>query len=328
MSKAKTVNLIDADRIGRVHVGFPNLALMKYSTHYTKMGYKVHLNGGKGDINLVSCVFKRHESRAKAYAKMFDAELGGSGSSSKVVLPEEVEHCCPDYSLYGYGEKDKWYKTSFGFTSRGCSRKCKFCIVPDKEGSIKEWSSLSEFVRHKRVVLLDNNFLASPEWKSKLNQMINRRINVEFNQGLDIRLINKNNAKLLVKLDMDFFRFAFDNIKYLKMVERGVRILREAGVPDNDFHNISFLILCGFDSTFEEDLERVYIVRDKLRCRPFVMPFDRSNNLVMLLSGWANSPAVWDGKHGVKRFEDYLPYKKYLKRKKSDEGLTTNSIFT
>ncbi|GAJ02443.1 unnamed protein product, partial [marine sediment metagenome] len=114
-----------------------------------------------------------------------DMICGGSGFEYLTLLPKYIEHIKPDYDLYNL-------KYSLGFTTRGCIRNCKFCIVREKEGYIGEHAEVEEFLNPKSnvVVLLDNNFLALLSHIKKLQKYIDKGWRMDFNQGLDIRLIN------------------------------------------------------------------------------------------------------------------------------------------
>lgn len=274
------VNLVDIDG------SYPNLALMKLSAHWKAQGATVVLNScAPSDQVFISVVFSKNLPKAQRIQRALGGTIGGSGTGDySIQLPPEVEHQCPDYSLYGL-------EYSMGFTSRGCSRKCDFCIVPDKEGGIVEHSPLSEFVRHQKVTLLDNNFLASPLWREKLQQMIDQRLKVDFNQGLDIRLMDEEKAAMLAELSPPYLRFAWDSMSLQPAVKRGIRLLLLAGYPINR-NRIGFYVLTGFDATPKQDLYRLEFLH-RLNINTHVQPYvkNRQNNR---LSRWGNSPMIWN----------------------------------
>lgn len=273
------INLIDIDG------EFPNLALMKISAWWKLKGAEVVLNScAQADQVFISVVFSKNMPQAIKIQKALGGTIGGSGTGDySIILPPEIEHICPDYSLYGINY-------SMGFTSRGCFRDCSFCIVRAKEGGISEWSSLNEFVRHKNVVLLDNNFLGSPLWKVKLHEMISRKLKVDFNQGLDIRLIDDEKAELLAQLDPPYLRFAWDSMELMPSVKKGIRLLRDAGFPVKR-SRIGFYVLTGYETTPKEDLYRLDYLH-RLDINTHVQPFikNRQNNR---LSRWGNQPRIW-----------------------------------
>ena len=174
---------------------YPNLALMKLSAHHQAAGSIVErfapLSGGEYDSIFSSKVFTFSEDD-KYLPKR--AITGGTGYHSPEVLSDEVEHTCPDYSLYG---KDY----SMGFLTRGCSRSCDWCVVPAKEGPIRAHANFEEFTQHRQVVFLDNNVLAHPHGIEQIEKMGDNDLEVDFNQGLDARLIDDGVARRLSRLN-------------------------------------------------------------------------------------------------------------------------------
>ena len=243
-------------KVGLIQVDgkWPNRALMVLSAWHKKRGDDVTL------IDLSSHTFDR------TYAsKVF---VGGSGVDLKSELPKEIELQVPDYELF---------KTdySIGFTSRGCIRDCGFCIVKEKEGWIEE--APFDWIVSNKVLLLDNNFLASPKWKEKLEFFIRHKLKVCFTQGLDIRLINKENAQLLAQIkyyDNHFHKrriyFAFDDPKLESTVKRNIGILKEAGIKPR---HILVYMLVLYNTSFEQDYRRFEVLRD-LGVLPFVMIYN------------------------------------------------------
>lgn len=273
------INLIDIDG------NYPNLALMKLSSHWKGQGADVALNSlRKADRTYISVVFTKNLRKAKFVQQTTNGIIGGSGTGDyTTILPDEVEHTCPDYSLYGIDY-------SLGFTSRGCVRDCGFCIVREKEGGQKEHSKLSEFVRHKKVTLLDNNYMASKYFFEKTQEMVDRKLIVDFNQGLDIRLMTKEKADMLAKLNPPYLRFAWDSMDLFDQVKNGIRRLAIAGYPINR-NRIGFYVLTGYDTTQKQDIYRLDFLH-KMDINTHVQPFvkNRTNNR---LSRWGNSPMIW-----------------------------------
>ena len=252
----------------------PNLALMKLASWHR----------AKGDDVTILDMSGQHYDRIYA-SKVF---AGGSGYDIKSRLPEEIELQTPDYELF---------KTdySIGFTSRGCIRDCGFCIVRDKEGDIHEADT--NWIKHQKVMALDNNFLASPKWKEKLEQFIRDGNRVCFSQGLDIRLVNEENAQLLAKLkyyDFDFAHrrlyFSFDDPKLRDLFVEKIKILKAVGIPAR--HMLIF-ILVGYNTTFEQDYARFKTVTD-LVCLSFVTVYNnrRDRTLLRCFARWVNGVAT------------------------------------
>ncbi|MBA7508012.1 hypothetical protein ES706_06743 [subsurface metagenome] len=246
------VLLMDLDII-KQRRPFPNLALMKLSAYHKSRGDEVSFNSPlfcEPDITYASCVFTWNARRRNGLFP--DAIIGGSGIDLKAELPPEVEHIMPDYSLYPNVD------FSLGFTSRGCIRKCPWCIVPEKERTIKPWARIYEFWdrRHRKITLLDNNLLAAPNWRLTMDDLIAEGLKVDFNQGLDIRLLNEEVVDYLRRVKAQELRFAFDDIAFEGAVRRGIELLLAAGIRSR---KLSFYVLVGFgdDNTH---LERMKIL--------------------------------------------------------------------
>ncbi len=250
------VLLMDLDII-KQRRPFPNLALMKLSAYHKARGDQVYLNFPLDwpDITYASCVFTWNAQREATVPS--GAIIGGSGIDLKAELPSEEEHVMPDYSLYPEKVVAEW--GSMGFTSRGCIRKCPWCIVPEKEGQIKPWARIYEFWdrRHRKITLLDNNLLAAPNWRLTMEDLIAEGLEVDFNQGLDIRLVNEENVGYLKRVKTEKLRFAFDDIAYESAVRRGIELLLANSI--NSRH-LSFYFLVGF-SNDDAVLERVNILQ-------------------------------------------------------------------
>lgn len=289
--------LIDGDQMD-----FPNLALMKISAYHKQEGDKVGFNIQNPDRVYISCVFDWNAPYVLGISKLFNCpvKIGGSGVGFEPTLPDEIEHIIPDYKLYGI-------QYSMGFTSRGCNRNCPWCLVPKKEGSIKEHAEISEFYipKWQKLRLLDNNFLQSPNWHQKLNEIIARKIRVDFNQGLDIRLIDHEKAKMLAKCrysDTKFkrprLRFAFDVPQIEDEVKEGINRLLQQGIKP---HHLFFYILCGYNTSFDEDYHR-FIVLNKLGVLPFIMIYNNrhDNKRLRDFARWVNQ-----------RHYNWVPWEKY-----------------
>jgi len=156
-----------------------------------------------------------------------------------------------------------------------------------KEGYIKEHAEVEEFLNPKSnvIVLLDNNFLALPSHIKKLQKYIDKGWRVDFNQGLDIRLINRENAKLLAKIKhLKRTHFAWDFMNYEKEVKRGLNILFKAGVKP---YRIMVYTLCNFNTSFEEDMYRFEELIN-FGVDPFIMIYENGNKKIRDFARWAN----------------------------------------
>jgi len=248
----------------------PNLVLMKLSAFHKAQN---------DSVEWYSPLF--HDEYDKIYAsKIFtfsdngylkkDMIIGGSGYNLNSKLPEEIEHMYPDYNLYP--ECDY----SMGFITRGCIRNCEFCVVPEKEGNIRKNADLEEFCKdQEKVLLLDNNFLSYTDHLTELKRLIASGKRVDFNQGLDIRLITRENAQLLrqIKLWKGIrYRFALDDVHLIPLVADKLEILNAAGINNG---SMMFYVLIGYNSTKEDDLKRIEFLKKK-GCAIFVMPFRKT----------------------------------------------------
>jgi len=218
---------------------FPNLALMKLSAYHKARGDEVFLNFPlcQPDITYASCVFSWHKPSLIEPSVI----VGGSGIDLDTWLPNEIEHIMPDYSLY------QNIDFSMGFTSRGCIRNCPFCLVRRKEGGIKAWASVKEFLNPslRRLILLDNNLFAAENCEDTLNDLIELQVETDINQGLDIRLLTDKLVDYLKRMKAKKYRFAFDNIAYEKQVRQGIELLLKAGISPR---KLAFYVLVGFQN--------------------------------------------------------------------------------
>lgn len=292
----------------------PNLALMKISAYHKSLGDTVEFHdplfGDKPDLIYASKVFAETQDYAY-YPKSVEIIKGGSGYDLKNELPPEMERQYPDYQLYNCDY-------AIGFTTRGCIRKCPFCIVPKKEGSIRAVGDIYDFWRGQEyLMLLDNNLTAVPEHFEKiLKQLIKHEIKTDFSQGLDIRLIEPEMAQLLSKVKLwKQIHFAWDDIRTEKAVLRGIDILTSNGVKP---YKLMFYVLIGFNSTPEEDLYRVETLRG-LGVDPFVMPYNKSDEYQRRFARWVNHKAIFK----TVKWEDYVAHSK---ENTTEEGGASESL--
>ena len=214
-------------------------------------------------------------------------------------LPYEVEHMYPDYSLYGITD------TAYGFLTRGCPRGCSFCHVEAKEGrASRKVADLSEFWRgQKNIVLCDPNILACREWRDLLQQLIDSGAWVDFNQGLDIRLMTPEKAEMIGRIKIRNIHFAWDQYGDIKKIVPKFREFKE--ITGIDFRKLGVYVLCGYDTTIEQDLERIYTLRD-LGYSPYVMLYDKDNiprgHVLRRLARWCNNRIIF------RKTEDFRDY--------------------
>ncbi|MRS05030.1 hypothetical protein EG832_17720 [bacterium] len=139
---------------------------------------------------------------------------------------EEVEQTLPDYSLVPE------YDSSIIFTTRGCIRNCSFCSVPKIEPNFKANKSIRHLIYpgHKKVILWDNNILASPYWVDIYNELFELKLVVDFNQGLDARLFNDDTANQLKSLKVSTIRLAYDSDPIKPSLKKAIDALKAVGI--------------------------------------------------------------------------------------------------
>ena len=304
------VGLIDVDGHN-----YPNLPLMKLSAWHKKQGDTVRWY--EPFDGLIEKYDKVYMSKVFSFSLDYQFPIpsdvivrGGSGYNISLVdgkevydrendkeLPYEVEHIYPDYSLYPEYTKD----TAYGFLSRGCPRGCSFCHVKTKEGNSHKVADLSEFWNgQKNIVLSDPNILACPDHMDLLRQLADSGAMVEFNQGLDIRLVNDKNMDLLKKIRIKMIHFAFDRYQDKDVIEPKLRMFHEQ--TNYDRHNVFVYVLCNFDTTLEQDIYRLQFIRS-VDMQPFVMIYDKEHcdPVYKKLQRWCSPFIFWK----VPTFEEY-----------------------
>ncbi|MBI2061020.1 MAG: hypothetical protein HYT87_14735 [Nitrospirae bacterium] len=283
------VNLVQVD--GKL----PNLALMKLSAWHKSRGDGVRLNSmGRADRTYVSSVFSWSEAKRRRWTALYpDAITGGSGFDPAVRLPEEIQWMKPDFDLFPE------YPACVVYSYERCPRKCGFCVVPGQ--NIPEYhSSVRRLWDGKRRIMefLDNNPMADPEWPKTVRELQELDLSSRWH-GLDIRLVSETNALLLAGLRIDgYLHFAFDHVGMAKLVGRNVDLLCGAGIGKR---RLMFYVLTNYDSTFEEDVERVEILR-LLGVLPYVMVYEKGQApaRARAFQRWVN-----------RRYYNFIPWGEY-----------------
>ena len=297
------IGIVDVDGTGN----FPNLALMKISAWHKSIGDTVEwydpMFSGHFDKVYLSKVF----SFTPDFDWPIDAdevERGGSGYCISLVdgkevfdkskdreLPYEIEHIYPDYSIYPKLTED----TAYGFLTRGCPRGCDFCIVGRKEGRCsRKVADLSEFWSgQKKIVLLDPNILACRDWKDLLQQLIDSGAEVDINQGLDIRMMTEEKVRMLNRVRIKQIHFAWDRYQDRDVVLPKFKMFSEL----SRMHHMKDIIvytIVNFDTTIEQDLERIYTLRD-LGYWAYVMIYDKEHcaPVYKRLARWVNNRFIF-----------------------------------
>lgn len=288
---------------------FPNLPLMKLSAWHKRKGDFVEWYDpliawiNPPDKVYMSKVFTftqdyPHPVNAKEIIR------GGTGyayPSGGNQLPEEIEHIYPDYSLY----PDFCKNTAYGFLTRGCPRGCDFCIVGKKEGRCsRKVADLSEFWGgQKNIVLLDPNMFACKDWRDLSQQLINSGAWVDFSQGCDIRIMTEEKISYIKEMKIKQIHFAWDRYQDKKRILQKFEMFKN--ITKWPRQKMTVYVLCGFDTTIEQDLERIYTLRD-MGYTPYVMIYDKqslkSGSDLKKIQRWVNSRFAFAA---VEKFEDY-----------------------
>lgn len=316
-------------RVGLIDVdghNFPNLPLMKLSAWHKAQGdtvewYEPLMHGFPNppfDKVYMSKVFSEEYTPDYLYhVNAKEVIKGGSGycislvgdkevfdKQKDVELPREIEKYYPDYSIY-YDKIPEVRDTAYGFLTRGCPNDCGFCHVTDKEGrcSVKVADLNSFWKGQKNIVLLDPNITACRECETLLQQLIESNAWIDFSQGLDIRMMNKRKTELLMRMKIKNIHFAWDKYEYKDIVIPKFKEFK--ALTGLDKRKLTVYMLTNFDTTHEQDLDRVYTLRD-LGYWPYVMIYNKNNlpkgHITRRLQRWVNMRAVFES---TPRFEDY-----------------------
>lgn len=320
------IGIIDADLLGRKKHRFPNLACMKISSYYKSLDNDVKLLLSYDDIEnydkvFISKVFT-DTPIPDGITELSSVEYGGTGFyfDKAPDLPYEIEHSFPDYHLYDEwvneqidrgvkrSELKEYTDYSIGFITRGCFRKCGFC-VNQKYDRVFLHSPLEEFYDPSRpkICLLDDNFLGQPKWRECLEELIATGKPFKFKQGLDELLLTPEKCEILFNAKYDGeITFAFDNIKDYDLIEKKLKLIRS-----HNFKQIKFYVLCGFDHNdrydkdfWRQDLidmfERIELL-GRYRALPYIMRFNKYEEspyrgIYVTVARWINQPAFFKKK--------------------------------
>lgn len=316
------IGLIDVDNFRRAKVKgvklYPNLALCKIASYHKQ----------RGDIVEWASQFEHYDIIYRAKVFRFTSDLtdyysadkvisGGTGYNIHSQLPQEIDDCQPDLSIYPGLPQN----TSYGFLSRGCPNHCKWCVVPEKEGAVRPYWDIDRVANgNKNIILMDNNILALPDYFiEQANKIVERGYRIDFNQAIDARLVNDDNAKLLAKIRWihSRIRFGCDTKAQIAECDRAIELIAKYGYKGEFF---MYTMLHG---DIHECLERINHWRERVirkqngedvnatyvHSQPYRDPH-HANCIPM----WQNDMASWSNKRQLfyrTSFEEFMPRKNF-----------------
>jgi hypothetical protein len=285
-------------KIGLIDVDghhFPNYALMKIANYHRQQGDTVEW------VSRQECYDRVYQSKiftftpdSKTVPQADEIIKGGTGYGMySHLFCDDTE---PDYFLYPQ------YVHAYGFLTRGCIRHCPWCIVPKKEGAIRAYRDIETVLQdRKTAILMDNNILASEHGVTQLEKIIDLRCKVDFNQGLDSRLVTDDIAQLLAKVKwIRFIRFACDTALAVEPLLKAIEKLNRYGVKN--YRIFVYLLV----KDVAEANERCKILK-RLGVNPFAQPYRDIENHIQptaeqkRFANYVNQKAVFK----ATEWEDY-----------------------
>lgn len=263
-----------------------NFALAKVEMYHKMRGDEIVWNSDVflpyADKIYVSCIFTTNRHQTKFY-EGYGALIGGTGYDVNVTLPEEIEILKP--------------RINYGFTTRGCIRNCSFCFVPQKEGKIHVIGDIYDIWdgKSKTITLMDNNITAL-EWHfiQILRQAQKENISIDFNQGIDFRLLNEKMISEMKKTKLVEIRLALDNERLIPQFKDKLRLLRQY-YPKKAF----FVYVFGENrkgTDWDSAMKRIEFLKGE-DCRPYLMRHDsiKADKEWIRLARWVNQPSLLMG---------------------------------
>lgn len=312
-------------RLTQIDGALPNLALMRLASWHREQGDEVvvtralerDLFEGEFDRVYGSAIFKFSADRiARFRAAWPDAILGGTGTDSTLTVEEVVGGDWNECDYSGWPDFD----ASIGFTQRGCRLKCKFCVVPKKEGKNRSAATVADIWRGepwpKRLHLLDNDFFGQPadEWRARVREMREGGFEVCLSQGINVRLIDEEAAAALATIKYMNTKFnsrqlytAWDNLKDEEIFFRGVDTLERHGIPP--YHLMAYMLI-GFDP--KETWDRIWHRFNRMverKIQPYPMVFDKRRTDLVSFQRWV-----------ITRLYKTVPWHEYKRQTRSQES--------
>lgn len=271
----------------------PNLALKKIEKYHRDKNDEIIWNNelfaNNVDKIYASCVFDWNKNKAKEFEKYSIALIGGSGYDIAKTLPSEIDMIKP--------------RINIGFATRGCIRKCPFCIVWKKEPELKIESDVYDIWNGEHfsidkngkkcrtlITFLDNNILALfDHFKLICSQLKKEKLVADFNQGLDHRLLNQDTIDLMKDISHKEYRFAFDHPSYISTVEKAIDLLQK-----NKINRCFWYVLVGFNTTLTEDFQRLNYLRSRKQ-NAYVQRYSTCTGKrdYILMASWVNQQHIF-----------------------------------
>lgn len=306
---------------------YPNLALGKIARYYKGQDHTVEwaepfslFNEEPYGILFMSKVFNFSPDVDLNNYRFIKVVKGGTGYEVTSKLPEDIDRLQPDYSMFPTIPND----TAYGFLTRGCPNKCRWCVVPRKEGAVRPYMDIKEIAidGRKNIVLMDNNILALKDYAiEQMTKAIDLGLRIDFNQAMDARLVTDDLADLMARMKwMDNsgnarIRFGCDTTAQIKACERAIEMLERRGYKGQ------FFLYTMLHGTLEESYNRIHywwernheVRRTHQRCHvyPHAQPF-RDTTKPNQVPQWQKDLAGWCNKRQYFEsfdFKDFSPRK-------------------
>lgn len=321
-------------RLTQIDGKLPNLALMKLAKWHKQQGDEVYFTRSarrdmfEPDYDLVygSAIFSFTKKKQDLFLANFpNAIIGGTGTETLKTVEQQIKVL--RYENFDYDIYPEFHH-SIGFSQRGCRLKCKFCVVSKKEGKNVNNDTIGRIWRGdeypKNIVLLDNDFFGQPEWEYKAEEIIDGKYKINFNQGINIRLIDDASAEALPRIkyyDVNFktrrLYTAWDNLGDEKIFTKGAEKLAKNGIPMN---HLMVYMLIGFkkNETWDDIFHRFNTLVD-LGCMPYPMVYNNKDKELKKFQRWV-----------VRRFYQFVKWEEYSTSKiptKYPEGYEQTDMF-
>lgn len=302
-------------RLTQLDGKMPNIALMRLSAWHRAQGDEVYYTRrarrdifeGEYDMVYGSAIFDFSAEKVELFRREFpDAVVGGTGSGSWTTLDDiGVDNLESDID---YADQQVDY--SMGFLQRGCRLKCKFCVVPRKEGRPRFNQSVNDMWRgegHPRKLhIMDNDFFGVPEWRRHVEDIREGGFKVCLSQGINVRLIDDEAAAALASIEYRDSKFrkrrlytAWDNLGQQRIFFGGIERLVRAGIPTK--HIMAYMLIGYAKGETMGDIQYRFQAMVSAGIMPYPMVYDIKNKKLRRFQRW-----VVTGLYRACSFDEYL----------------------